>query len=242
MTTAIIPDRPNIHLRFVEKHPQEMQDTLEWYLQELAANQFECSKAIIYCRNLRQTGRGYGMMAYSLFKQSGLAKPVVRKLVAEYHAELYESDRQRIAAEFRKPDSHIRCLVSTVAFGMGIDIPDIRYIIHWGESNSITQYWQEVGRGGRDGSPAEAILYHSGTHLHRCEEATKELFGKVKLGFCIRNLVLSSFRIPEMASENSDNRDKCVANCCSVCADKCACTQCSHGTLIVATASIDLGH
>ena len=78
------------------------------------------------------------MLMYSLVKELNVPKHTSRQLMAEYHAELFDEDRMRIAEEFRKADSHMRCLIATVAFGMGIDIPDIRYIIHWGESNSVT--------------------------------------------------------------------------------------------------------
>ena len=123
-TTAVSPDRPNITLTFVDKHPSDIEMALETYLTELLDKRFSCPKVIIYCRNVRRTGHSYGSLSYTLHKQ-GVPKAEVRKLISEYHAELYEDQRLRITSEFRKEDSDIRCLVSTVAFGMGIDIPDV---------------------------------------------------------------------------------------------------------------------
>ena len=60
--------------------------------------------------------------------------------IQHFRNKMLDSDRERILAEFSKPDSIIRCLVSTVAFGMGIDILDIRIVFHWGESDSVSQY------------------------------------------------------------------------------------------------------
>lgn len=56
----------------------------------------------------------------------------------------------RVLDSFRTEESIIRCLFATVAFGMGIQIPDIEVIVHLGLPKSVLSYWQEVGRAGRD--------------------------------------------------------------------------------------------
>lgn len=224
-TIAVLPDRPNIFLRFVEKHASDMEDALDWYLQELKDKKGECRKAVIYCRNLRTTGRGYGMLMYQLHKKYHLTKAEVSTLISEYHAELFDAERQRITEEFRKNDSSIRCLLSTVAFGMGIDIPDIKFVIHWGESQTVVQYWQEVGRCGRDQSASVAELCHIGQQLYRCDESVKDLIKQVKNGNCIRKAVLDKLKLPEM-KERDISEDICVLQCCSSCSIKCCCEKC----------------
>ncbi len=78
---------------------------------------------------------------------------------AAYHAGLPLEERQRLATRFLAGE--LRLLVATMAFGMGIDKPDIRTVVHTALPSSLEAYYQEIGRAGRDGKPARAILLHS---------------------------------------------------------------------------------
>ena len=71
--------------------------------------------------------------------------------------------KQSILEFFGQRYSNIRIVIATTAFGMGLDIPDIRQIIHVGLPSEIEMYVQESGRGGRDGLPCKAVLIRSGS-------------------------------------------------------------------------------
>lgn len=82
-----------------------------------------------------------------------------------FHRNIDEESSVRILQSFRNNDSELKCLFSTVAFGMGVQIPNVELVVHWGVPKSVLCYWQEVGRGGRDGRSAYAICFAYGRSL-----------------------------------------------------------------------------
>ncbi|HHZ83959.1 MAG TPA: ATP-dependent DNA helicase RecQ [Nitrospirales bacterium] len=78
---------------------------------------------------------------------------------AAYHAGMSSAERERVQAEFLSGTLDV--IVATIAFGMGVDKPNIRTVIHTALPGSLEAYYQEIGRAGRDGKPCRAVLLHS---------------------------------------------------------------------------------
>ncbi|WP_347056888.1 RecQ family ATP-dependent DNA helicase [Blastococcus sp. HT6-30] len=84
--------------------------------------------------------------------------------VAAYHAGMKASDRKQVHEQFL--DGEVDVVVATSAFGMGIDKPDVRFVVHASAPESLDSYYQQIGRAGRDGEPAEIHLLYRAEDLH----------------------------------------------------------------------------
>lgn len=130
-------DRPNIRYTVVEKR-----EPLHQLLTFLAGHRGQ--SGIVYCLSRKRTEevaeklRAHGVDA------------------AAYHAGLPADERRRVQDDFARDE--ILVVVATVAFGMGIDKSDVRFVVHYDLPKTVENYYQETGRSGRDGLPADALL------------------------------------------------------------------------------------
>jgi len=130
-------DRPNITYTVVPKHKPFVQ--LSGFLKGRSDE-----AGIIYALSRKRVEQIAGQLT-----QAGFS-------AAAYHAGLSDKERSRVQNAFRRDD--LRIVVATVAFGMGIDKPNVRFVVHYDMPKSIESYYQETGRAGRDGLPSEALM------------------------------------------------------------------------------------
>eukprot|EP00934_Nitzschia_sp_Nitz4_P009034 Nitzschia sp. Nitz4//scaffold127_size64804//57851//60422//NITZ4_006188-RA/size64804-processed-gene-0.23-mRNA-1//1//CDS//3329534786//9024//frame0 len=200
-------DRPNIFYRVrykdsISKTPSTaassatggggaLQDMVQWIVKQHAhhAKLGEKCSGIVYVHKRDETelisnllNRHFKYIQQSPTSTGADNKKDTHALRAEpYHAGLKKDDRNRILEQWSKDE--IQVAVATVAFGMGIDLPHVRYVVHWTLPKTVEGFYQESGRAGRDGKASYSMLYFSKDDVR-------------KFQFLLR-----------MQSENSKNKD-----------------------------------
>ena len=149
-------DRPNLSL--CVKRGYKAADKMHFILNFIKARPFDAG--IIYCLSRKTTEK----VAADLRKKGINAAP--------YHAGLSPLERSQTQEQFKNDQLLVVC--ATIAFGMGIDKSNVRWVIHHNMPKSIESFYQEIGRAGRDGAPAETILFYSLADIVQLTEFAKQ--------------------------------------------------------------------
>jgi ATP-dependent DNA helicase RecQ len=138
-------------------------------------------------------------------------------LIDVFHSRREPEAQTRIPGVFRKVGCNLRIVITTVAFGMGMQIPDIDVVLHWGPSDNILMYWQEVGRCARDGRAGKAKLFLPPYALANHDMgANMKNYCHLGQEMCLRKFVLQKLQIEGISDQEIDAA--CGGpNCCSHC-------------------------
>lgn len=139
-------NRPNLSYE-VRKKTKSAECVAE--MAELIHSRFRGKSGIIYCFSRKRCEQ----VAEQMSKEFGIN-------AAHYHAGMDRHQRARVQQRWQHGQTHV--IVATIAFGMGIDKPDVRYVIHETMPKSLEGYYQETGRAGRDGLRSNCYLFYHG--------------------------------------------------------------------------------
>ena len=195
-------DRPNISLNVVQGSTgrQKFRQIVQFI------NLHSDESGIIYCLRRKDTEK----MAADLTRLGIKAEA--------FHAAMSASEKQRVQRDFINDDLKVVC--ATIAFGMGIDKSNVRYVIHSNMPRNIESYYQEIGRAGRDGLPADAVLFYNYGDMVTLQYFARQS-GQVQInmdklrsmqqfaesGVCRRRILLSYFN--ERFDHDCHNCDVC---------------------------------
>lgn len=217
--TSIIQQSPNRkNIKYIKQYLDKncpLEQQFGFLLKELKEDQVKTPRTIIYCQTRKQCAIIFRLFEFYLGKNMYKAEEVPEnRMVEMYHAGTADTVKKHILANMADAEGHIRVLVSTIAFGMGVNCKDSRRIVHFGPSKTVEAYVQECGRAGRDGGQSTCVLYYNGLLSTHCDADMKQY---IYVDECMRKWLMGHF------SCDTDLEFDCLHDCCSNCMNACDC-------------------
>jgi ATP-dependent DNA helicase RecQ len=170
MTTPILFSNLQTGLIFLlrKKESTDYEVALKWLIDHIKKKGQNSKKTIVYCSSIDKVSETFMTLKDSLGLHAYLyqIKHPQNILVEMFHKSTYQDSKDRIISEVKSNNSTIRCLVATVALGMGLDIRDVDLIVHVSCPKSALSYWQEAGRCARDGRNGFSLILYDHTSLY----------------------------------------------------------------------------
>lgn len=188
----------------------------------LLLNAGSMGRILIFCKSYEDVVKIYYYFKASLgscfVEPKGSPDYVKYRVVDMFTHCTHSTVKKKIIEQFTT-QSPLRIVIATIAFGMGINCPDIRQIIHWGVPQDAEAYVQESGRAGRDGKRCLAIIMKTARDLDKRHISEQMIEYCINKSICRRSILYRDFTDCEFPSKG------CV--CCDICKASCKCGQCN---------------
>ena len=224
------PDRKNIYYKKVFRTGHDV-DAIKSILMPTASSLLQQKIAypltIIYI-SLRLCGFAYKLFEHvpgiDQYFPPGATSIPANRLFAQFHSPQTRQMKEEILKQLCSGKSKIRVVIATVAIGKGVDIPDIRHVVHVGPPCTVKEYFQETGRAGRDGKLSSAVLYYNNKDIAKNRVGMQDDMHNFCMSnnICLRKLLLKSLDYEQ------DAVHKPLHLCCGVCENLCECSRCLY--------------
>ena len=201
------PDKPNCKF-IVAKAVGDIEEQFKSMVEELREKQQSFPKTIVYCRSIASCGEMFSLFSEELEGMSD-------GMYAMYHSKTPQTIQEKVLDSLGEKDGLVRIVFATNALGMGVNIPNIRRVVHYGIPRDTEEYIQEVGRGGRDKEKFEAIMLYKSFQLAACDDEIKS-YVRNPSNQCRRKSIMRFFK--ERCNSPSLGHD-----CCDICTKACDC-------------------
>ena len=219
VVVAVNPDKANI--KYVVFPFVSLSKNFGVLADQLRESPSSIGRAIIFCQRLEDCPKIYRFFLSALKERftfpPGSPNVCQNRVVDMFHSCTEPCIKEQIIKGFSSDSSPLKVVIATTAFGMGIDVPDIRTIIHFGCCEDVESYVQAVGRAGRDGKPSKAIIF--------ARKGGKQYINKQMQDYCDntttcrRTILFSDYDDCNQSLKNS-------CKCCDLCTHKCNCGDC----------------
>ena len=214
------PNKRNIRYMVAEK-PLDLMTVVKPIVKHVIEKGQEADRCILFCRTYKDSAILFELLILELESSGVLITTTVSgqtlRICEKVTACSSPNTKNKIVASFTNPNGIVRIVVATVTFGMGLDSPNVRTVVHWGPPEDLEMYVQETGRGGRDNVLSNVILYYNKSDSHATEEVKRYC---ENMSECCRALLMRQF-----TDEALDLPLHCHL-CCDICACIYLCDEC----------------
>ena len=220
------PNKPNI--TYEVQHKGTVQEDFKDVVADLVENNIKARRVLIYCQSLDMCASLYAHFLYSLqdasYYPTGAEKISDNRLFGMFHSCTDGHNKKVIMNSLSRADGVVRVVFATMALGMGVDVKNLDFVVHYGAPRSLEDYFQESGRAGRQQQQSLSRIYwkpseapvRSNLAIHRNQELKLVRNYLENTVLCRRFMLLNYF--DPVCAMNLESHDKSL--CCDNCRSK----------------------